>query len=138
MVTDRDEGGSCKRFTDLLRISYGQPPCPKDRFADEKTALRIGLLTVFLICKPFPCRSVADPVKSGHVLGDICWHGIVKDERDATRTSRIDSHDLVQRLKCNLNTDIQIYNWLCISVDIEKIVSYYENALLTITYYKTS
>ena len=30
-----------------LRISYGPPRCPKDRFADEKTAQRIGLLTVF-------------------------------------------------------------------------------------------
>ena len=50
---------------------------------------RIGLLTVFLIRKPFLCQSVADPVRSGYVLGDICWHGSVKDERDATRTSRI-------------------------------------------------
>ena len=43
----------------------------------------------FLIRKPFPCQSVADPVRSGYVLGDICWHGSVTDERDATRTSRM-------------------------------------------------
>ena len=43
----------------------------------------------FLILKPFPCQSVADPVRSGYVLGDICWHGSVTGERDATRTSRM-------------------------------------------------
>ena len=43
----------------------------------------------FLIRKPFPCQSVADPVRSGYVLGDICWHGSITDERDATRTSRM-------------------------------------------------
>ena len=32
-----------------------------DRFMDEKMAPRIGLMTVFLICKPFLCQSVADP-----------------------------------------------------------------------------
>ena len=63
--------GSCKRFTDLLRISYGLPRCLKDRFADEKSAPRIGLLTVFLIRKPFTCQSVTDPVRSGYVLGDF-------------------------------------------------------------------
>ena len=47
METDRDEGGSCKRL--------------KDRFADVKTAQRIGLLSVFLIRKPFLCQSVAGP-----------------------------------------------------------------------------
>ena len=62
---------------------------PQDRFADEKTAERIGLLTVFLIRKPFPCQSVVDPVRSGNVCWDICWHRSVKDERDATRTSRM-------------------------------------------------
>ena len=60
-----------------------------DRFADEKTAQWTGLLTVFLIRKPFPCQSVADPVRSGYVLGDICWHGSVTDERHCTRTSRM-------------------------------------------------
>ena len=30
-----------------------------DRFADEKIAQSTGLMT-FLICKPFPCQSVAD------------------------------------------------------------------------------
>ena len=44
-----------------LRISYGPPRCPMDRFVDEKTAQRIALLTVFLIRKHFPCQSVADP-----------------------------------------------------------------------------
>ena len=43
----------------------------------------------FLIRKPFPCQSVADLVRSGYVLGDICWHGSITDERDATRTSRM-------------------------------------------------
>ena len=47
------------------------------------------LLIVFLIRKPFPCQSVADLVRSGYVLGEICWHGSVMDERDATRTSRM-------------------------------------------------
>ena len=47
------------------------------------------LLTIFLIRKPFPCQSVADPVRFGYVLGDICWCGSIKDERDATRTSRM-------------------------------------------------
>ena len=32
---------------DLLWFSYGLPWCPKDRFTDEKTAQRNGLLTVF-------------------------------------------------------------------------------------------
>ena len=56
---------------------------------DENTAQRIGLLTVFTIHKSFPCQSVADPVRSSNVFGDICWHGSVKDEKYATRTSRM-------------------------------------------------
>ena len=64
---------------DLLRsatVKQGQVcGCPFDCF--------------FLICKPFPCQSIADPVNSGYVLGDICWHGSVTDEREATRTSRM-------------------------------------------------
>ena len=36
----------------------------------------------FLIHKHFPCQSVADPVRSGYVLGEICWHGSVTDEKD--------------------------------------------------------
>ena len=43
----RDEGGSCKRFTELPQISYRLPRCAKDRFADEKIAQRLGLLAVF-------------------------------------------------------------------------------------------
>ena len=43
----------------------------------------------FLIREPFLCQSVADPVRSGYVLGDICWHRSITDERDATRTSRM-------------------------------------------------
>ena len=43
----------------------------------------------FLIRTPFPCQSVADAVRSGYVLGDICCHRSVTDERDATRTSRM-------------------------------------------------
>ena len=34
-------------------------------------------------------RSVADPVRSGNVFTDIYCCGSVKDERDATRTSRM-------------------------------------------------
>ena len=34
-------------------------------------------------------RSVADLVRSGNVFGDICWRRSVKDERDATRISRM-------------------------------------------------
>ena len=49
------------------------------------------ILTVLLIRKPLSVsirsRSVTDPVRSGYVLGNICWHGSVTDERDATRTS---------------------------------------------------
>ena len=71
--------------TDLLQTAT----VPKDRFEDEKTAQRIGLLTVFIIRKPFLCQSVADPVRSGNVFGGICCHRSVKDERDATRTSRM-------------------------------------------------
>ena len=36
-----------------------------------------------------PCQSIANLVRSGNVFGDICWHGSIKDERDATRTSRM-------------------------------------------------
>ena len=65
--------------TDLLRsatVTKGQVcGCPFDCF--------------FLIHKLFPCQSVADPVRSDYVLGNICWHGSVTDERDATRTSRM-------------------------------------------------
>ena len=74
--------------TDPLQISYGPPRRLKDRFADAKTAQRIGLLTVFLICKPFPCQSLQVRSRSGYVLGNICWCGSINDERDATRTSR--------------------------------------------------
>ena len=34
-------------------------------------------------------RSIADLVRSGKVFMDIYWHGSIKDERDATRTSRM-------------------------------------------------
>ena len=34
-------------------------------------------------------QSVADPVRSGNVFSNLYWHGSVKDERDATRTSRM-------------------------------------------------
>ena len=93
METDKDEGGSCKRFTDLPRISYRSST---EHYGDPRTGLRmkitaqrLGLLTVFLIHKPFLCQSVAYPVRFGYVLGNICWHRSVKDERDATRTSRM-------------------------------------------------
>ena len=87
MVTDRDECGSCKRFTDLLRISYKLAECPKDRFVDEKTALRIGILTVFFFNPQ--TLSVSISSRSDYVLGDISWCGSIKNERDATRTSRM-------------------------------------------------
>ena len=60
-----------------------------DRFADEKIAPRIGLVTVFLIHKPRPCQYVANPVRSGNVFMDIFCHRSVKDVRNATRTSRM-------------------------------------------------
>ena len=82
MEPDTDEGGSCRRFTDLLwSATLTQGPvcgCPFDWFFNPQT------LSVS-ICS----RSVADPVRSGYVLGDICWHGRITDERDATRTSRM-------------------------------------------------
>ena len=68
--------------TDPLQNSYGGLRWPKDRFPD-------GHLTVFLIRKAFPCQSVADPVRSGYVLGDIYWHGSLMDEKDTTKTSRM-------------------------------------------------
>ena len=88
MVTDRDEGGSYKRFTDLPRACYGSPT---DRHGAPSTGLRMKRLHkgLFLIRKSFPCQSIADSVRSGYVLGDICRRGCVKDERDATRTSRM-------------------------------------------------
>ena len=43
----------------------------------------------FSIHKLFMCQSVADQVRSGYVFGDICCHGSVTDEWDATRTSRM-------------------------------------------------
>ena len=46
-------------------------------------------MAVFLIRKPFPCQSVADPVRSVNVFMDIFCRGSVKDVRDATRTSRM-------------------------------------------------
>ena len=47
-------------------------------------------MTAFLICKPFPCQSAADLVRSGNVFNGYYYcHGSVKDERDATRTSRM-------------------------------------------------
>ena len=74
MESDTDEDGSCKRFTDLLRSATVTQEqvcgCPFD---------------CFLIRKPVSCPSVADPVRSGYVLGDICWHGSITYERDATR-----------------------------------------------------
>ena len=77
----------------VLRICHGSAT---DRHGTPRTGLRMkrlhkGLVFFycFLIRKPFLCQSVADPVKSGFVLGDICWHGSVKAERDATRTSRM-------------------------------------------------
>ena len=94
MVTDRDPEGmrvchvkdlrNCHGFaTDLLRTAT-------DRFTDEKPAQRIGLVTVFLIRKPFPCQSVADSVRSGNVFMDIYCRRRVKDVRNATGTSRMD------------------------------------------------
>ena len=36
------------------------------------------------------CRNtVADPVKSGNIFTDMYWRESVKDERDATKTSRM-------------------------------------------------
>ena len=65
-----------------------------DRFADEKIAPRIGLMTVFLIRKPFPCQSIADPLGSINVFRDIFCHGSIKDVRDATRTPRMGIHTI--------------------------------------------
>ena len=86
METDTDEGGSCKRFTDLPGIRYGSPT---ERYGDPRTGLQLSFLAVFLIRKPFPFQSVADPVRSVYVLFDICWHRSITDKRDATQTSRM-------------------------------------------------
>ena len=59
---------------DPLRISYGALRWPKDRFVDEKTAQRIGLLTVFFffnsqtLSVSIRSRSVADTLRSGYVF----------------------------------------------------------------------
>ena len=69
------------------------------------------LLTV-LIRKPVPCKSVADPVRSGYVLGDICWHGSVTDERDATMTSRM----VIQTIR-TLTDEIRKNYGYCVRTD---------------------
>ena len=79
--------GHVKDLQNCLRSVMDLLQTITDRFADEKTAQRIGLLTVFLTRKPFLCQSIADPVRSGNVFRDICWGGSIKDETDATRTS---------------------------------------------------
>ena len=43
MEIDKDEGGSCKRFTDLPRIRYGDPGTG----LQMKKMTQNGLLTVF-------------------------------------------------------------------------------------------
>ena len=53
-----DEGGSCKRFTDLPQIHYESPT---EHYGDPRTGFVDVLLPVFLIRKPFLCQSVADP-----------------------------------------------------------------------------
>ena len=63
-----------------------------DRFADENTAQRIGLVTVFnlqILFMSVCSRFIADLVRSNNVFTDIYWRGRIKDERDATRTSRM-------------------------------------------------
>ena len=59
---------------------------------DEKTEQRIGLMTVFnpqTLSVSVCSRSVANPVRSSNVFTDIYCRGSVKDEGDATRTSRM-------------------------------------------------
>ena len=41
------------------------------------------------ICKPFPCQSIADPLRSVNVFRDIFCRGSLKDVKDATKTSRM-------------------------------------------------
>ena len=84
METDTDEGGSCKKFTDLPRICYRSPT---EHYGDPRTGLQMScsVLTVFLIRKPFPCQSVEDPA----MFWAIFVGSSVSDERDATRTSRM-------------------------------------------------
>ena len=58
-------------------------------------------------------RSVADPVRSGYVLANICWHGSVMDERDATRTSRMGIRTLKTltdelRIRCGRAMDTKV------------------------------
>ena len=59
---------------------------------DEKIAQKIGFMTAFLsttLSLSVHRRSVAVPVRSSNVFMDIYCRGSVKDERDATRTSRM-------------------------------------------------
>ena len=76
MVTNRDEGGSCKRFTDLPRICYGSPT---DHHGAPRTGLRMKDCTkdwsfdsFFNPQTDLTCQSLADSVRSGYVLGNIC------------------------------------------------------------------
>ena len=56
-----------------------------------------AMMTQGQVCGcPFDCfffnpqtLSVSICSRSGYVLGDVCWHRSIKDERDATRTSRM-------------------------------------------------
>ena len=80
----RDEGGSSKHgsATDLLRtatVPPGQVCRWKDCTNDWSFDCFFNLQTL----------SVSVRSRSGNVLQDFCWHGSVKDERDATKTSRI-------------------------------------------------
>ena len=68
--------------TDLLwstTVTQGQVcGCPFDCFFNPQT-LSVSIRS----------RSIADLVRFSYVLGNICWHGSITDERDATRTSRM-------------------------------------------------
>ena len=73
--------------TDLLRISYGSPT---EHHGDPRTGLPIDcFFNPQTLSVSIHSRSIADPVRSGNVLGDICWHGSITDQRDATRASRM-------------------------------------------------
>ena len=66
---------------------------------------------------PFDCfnrqtRSMSIRSRSGYVLGDICWHGSVTDETDATMTSRM----VIQTIR-TLTDEIRKNYGYCVRTD---------------------
>ena len=92
MVTDRDAQGMRMGKVRDLQECHGSPmdllQATMDRFADAKTAQRIGLVTVFNL----QTLSVSVHIRLGYIWQ--CFYGYllsgsVKDAMDATRISNM-------------------------------------------------